>query len=160
MPFRAYANFLLVKEKQMTGTTLPRTRFIGFDNLWRELDRLSAHPNELYPPHNVIKLDDTTTLIELAVAGFNQKDLSIELKDNILTVNGNKSRRHEDSAYVHRGISTKSFSKSFRLSEYTEVTRATITDGILSINVSVKVPEEKLPKLIPIDTDKPSTGNK
>lgn len=160
MPLRVYAIFLLVKEKQMTGTTLPRTRFIGFDNLWRELDRLSSHPNEVYPPHNVIKLDDTTTLIELAVAGFSKDDLSIELKDNILTVNGDKSYRYDDTAYVHRGISTKKFSKSFRLSEYTEVTGATITDGILSVSVSVKIPEEKLPKLIPIDTDKPVLGTK
>jgi molecular chaperone IbpA len=144
----------------MTGTTLPRTRFIGFDHILRELDRISSHPNEVYPPHNVIKLDDTTTLIELAVAGFNKDDLAIELKDNVLTVNGDKTHRYPDSAYVHRGISTKKFSKSFRLSEYTEVTGATITDGILNVSVSVKVPEEKLPKLIPIHTDKPQLGNK
>jgi molecular chaperone IbpA len=144
----------------MTGNTLPRTRFIGFDSLWAELDRISSHPNDLYPPHNVIRLNDNTTLIELAVAGFNKDDLSIELKDNILTVSGAKNYRYDEASYIHRGISTKKFSKSFRLSEYTEVTGATITDGILNVSISVKVPEEKLPKLIPIHTDKPGLGLK
>lgn len=143
----------------MTGNILPRTRFIGFDHLLRELDRISAHSNDMYPPHNVIKVDDTTTLIELAVAGFNKNDLTIELKDNILTVSGDKNHRYDEAAYVHRGISTKKFSKSFRLSEYTEVTGAIITDGILSVSVSVKLPEEKLPKLIRIHTDKQVLGS-
>jgi molecular chaperone IbpA len=143
-------NFLLIKEKNMTSNTLTRTRFIGFDNIWKELDRISSTPNDLYPPHNIVKLGDTT-VIELAIAGFSKDDLSLELKDNILTVTGAKNNRHDDSVYVHRGISTKKFSKSFRLSEYAEVTGATITDGILSVSVSVKVPQEKLPKLIPIN---------
>lgn len=144
----------------MTGNILPRTRFIGFDHLLRELDRISAHSNDIYPPHNVIKLDEATTLIELAVAGFSKDDLTIELKDNILTISGDSNHRYDDGAYVHRGISTKRFSKSFRLSEYTEVTGATITDGILGVSVSVKLPKEKLPKLIPIQTDKQSLGSK
>jgi molecular chaperone IbpA len=144
----------------MTGNTLPKTRFIGFDHILKELDRISLHPNDLYPPHNVIKLNDSTTLIELALAGFNKADLSIELKDNILTVSGDRNQRYDDAAYVHRGISTKRFSKSFKLSEYTEVTGATFTDGILSVNVSVRVPEEKLPRIIPIHTDKQSLGIK
>lgn len=144
----------------MTGNTLSRTRFIGFDSFLAELDRLSAHPNDVYPPHNVIKLDDSSTLIELAVAGFSKEELTIEIKDNVLTVTGAKATRHPDASYVHRGISTKKFSKSFRLSEYTEVTKATIVDGILNVSISVKVPQEKLPKLIPIETDKPVLGGK
>lgn len=144
----------------MTGTILPRTRFIGFDHILRELDRISAHSNEVYPPHDIIKLDEATTLIEMAVAGFSKEELKIELKDNLLTVTGEKKARYNDAAYVHKGISTKKFSKSFRLSEYTEVTGANITDGILSVSVSVKVPEEKLPKVIPIHTDKPILDSK
>ena len=144
----------------MTGNTLLRTRFIGFDHLLRELDKISSNPNEVYPPHNIIKLNDSTTLIELALAGFNKADLSIELKDNILTVHGDKNQRYENTAYVHRGISTKRFIKSFRLSEYAEVTGATIIDGILSVSISVKIPEEKLPRIIPIHTDKQTLGIK
>ena len=144
----------------MTGTTLPRTRFIGFDHILRELDRISSHSNEVYPPHDIIKLDDATTLIEMAVAGFSKDELKIELKDNVLTVTGEKIARYNDAAYVHKGISTKKFNKSFRLSEYTEVTGANITDGILSVSVSVRVPEEKLPKVIPIHTDKPVLESK
>jgi molecular chaperone IbpA len=141
----------------MTSNALTRTKFIGFDNIWRELDRISSQPNEVYPPYNVIKLGDHT-IIELAVAGFSKDELTVELKDNILTVTGNKKQVYEEAAYTHKGISTKKFSKSFRLSEYTEVTRATITDGILSVSISVKVPEEKLPKLIPIEFDKQVLG--
>lgn len=142
----------------MTGKLLPRNRFIGFDHILQELERISTHSKDVYPPHDVIKLDDTTTLIEVAVAGFSSADLEIELKDNVLTVIGVKAPKFEDAAYIHKGISTKRFIKSFRLSEYTEVTGATITDGILSISVSVKVPEEKLPKIIPIHTDKQVLG--
>jgi molecular chaperone IbpA len=144
----------------MTSNTFPRTRFIGFDHLLRELDRISAHSKDVYPPHNVIKLDEATTLIDVAVAGFSKDDLTIELKDNILTISGQKNHDYDDVAYVHRGISNKRFSKSFRLSEYTEVTGANITDGILSVSVSVKLPEEKLPKVIPIQTDRAALGRK
>jgi molecular chaperone IbpA len=144
----------------MTGNTLSKTRFIGFDHLLKELDRLSLYPNESYPPHNVIKINDSTTLIELALAGFNKTEISIELKDNILTISGDKNQCYENAAYVHKGISTKQFSKSFKLSEYTEVTGATFIDGILSVSISVKVPEEKVSRVIPIDTEKSSVNTK
>lgn len=120
-----------------------------FDTVLVELDRLYS-----YPQHNVIKLDETSTLIELALAGFSDSDISIQLKDNILTISGNTSCTYEETAYVYKGISTKQFSKSFRLSEGTEVIAATSLDGILNINLSSKAAQETQGKVISIGTDK------
>ena len=70
----------------------------------------------------------------MAVAGFSKKDINIEVKEHILTIKGNREKRRESDAYVHKGISNRKFEKSFRLSEYTEVTGADMTDGILTVN--------------------------
>jgi molecular chaperone IbpA len=138
----------------MTGTIhFPRTAFIGFDHIFNELERISSHAKDSYPPHNVVKYDDKKYAVELAVSGFGLEDLSIEIKDNVLTVKGDRNRRRPEEQYVHRGISTRKFLKSFRLSEYTEVTGADLRNGILAIDLEVRLPEEKLPRLIQINTE-------
>ena len=142
----------------MTGTFLPRKAFIGFDHIFNELERISTQATDSYPPHNVVKYDDKTYEIELAIAGFNQADLSIELKDNVLTVKGDRAPRRPENQYVHRGISTRKFVKSFRLSEYTEVSGAKLLDGILSMSLAVRLPEEKDPTVIKIQTDNRTVG--
>ena len=86
----------------------------------------------------------------MAVAGFSKKDINIEVKEHILTIKGNREKRRESDAYVHKGISNRKFEKSFRLSEYTEVTGADMTDGILTVNLEVVLPEEKQPRTINI----------
>ena len=142
----------------MTSTLFPKTAFIGFDHIINELQQITNNAKDVYPPHNIVKYDDKNFEIELAIAGFVQSDLAIELKDNVLTVKGDRPVRRPETQYVHRGISTRKFAKSFRLSEYTEVTGASLRDGILSINLAVKLPEEKSPVLISIQTDNHSTG--
>jgi len=138
----------------MTGTIhFPRTAFIGFDHIFNELERISSHAKDSYPPHNVVKYTDKKYAVELAVSGFGLEDLAIEIKDNVLTVKGDRQRRRPESQYVHRGISTRKFIKSFRLSEYTEVTGADLRNGILAIDLEVRLPEEKLPRLIQINTE-------
>lgn len=135
----------------MTRTfAFPRKAFLGFDHIFDELERISSHANDSYPPHNVVKLEEHKYIVELAVAGFARDDLNIEVKDHVLTIKGNRERRRPEEQYVHRGISTRTFMKSFRLSEYTEVTGADLNDGILAISLEVKVPQEQLPKLIQI----------
>lgn len=135
----------------MTRTfAIPRKAFLGFDHIFDELERISTHANDSYPPHNVVKLEDHKYIVELAVAGFARDDLNIEVKDHVLTIKGNRERRRPEEQYVHRGISTRTFMKSFRLSEYTEVTGADLNDGILAITLEVKVPQEQRPKLIKI----------
>ena len=135
----------------MTRTfAFPRNAFLGFDHIFDEIERIHSHAKDTYPPHNVIKDGEFEYSIELAVAGFTQEDLSIELKDHVLTVTGERKQRRETETYIHHGISTRKFVKSYRLSEYTEVTGADLKDGILSVNLAVRLPEEQKPQLIKI----------
>tara|TARA_Y100001938_G_C8049616_1_gene410941 strand:+ start:842 stop:1252 length:411 start_codon:yes stop_codon:yes gene_type:complete len=136
----------------MTGSfAYPRSAFLGFDHIFDELTKIRAHANDGYPPHNVIKTGDTTTTVELAVAGFKREDLRIDLKDHVLTIKGERKQRRPEEQYVHRGLSTRKFVKSYRLSEYTEVVGADLKDGILSVDLEVIVPEERKPKMIAIN---------
>ena len=138
----------------MTGSfAYPRSAFLGFDHIFDELQKIRAHANDGYPPHNVIKTGERTYTVELAVAGFKRDDLSIELKDHVLTVKGERAQRRPEDQYVHRGLSTRKFVKSYRLSEYTEVVGADLTDGILTVDLEVIVPKEQQPKLIIIKYD-------
>lgn len=136
----------------MTGTFLfPRNAFLGFDHLFNEIENIASHAKDTYPPHNVVRLSDTKYVVELAVAGFDKNDINIEVKEHVLTITGNREKRRPEDQYVHRGISTRKFSKSYRLSEYTEVTGADMTNGILVVNLEVKLPEERKPKVININ---------
>lgn len=139
----------------MTGNfALPRNVFLGFDHIFNELENITSQAQDSYPPHNVVKETDLEYVLELAVAGFKQDDINIELKDHILTIEGSRERRREPEKYIHKGISARKFKKSFRLSEYTEVTGADLTDGILSIGLEVVLPEEKRPQMITINSHK------
>ena len=135
----------------MTGTFVyPRNAFLGFDHIFDALENIHIHANDGYPPHNVIKYDSMKYDIEMAVAGFKKNDIKIEVKDHILSIKGDREKRRENDAYVHKGISGRKFQKSFRLSEYTEVDGADLKDGILTVNLKVVLPEEKRPRTINI----------
>ena len=144
----------------MTGTyAFPRNVFLGFDHIFNELDNISKGANDSYPPHNVVKEEDMQYVIELAVAGFGEGDIAVEVKDHILTIEGNRDQRRPPEKYVHKGISARKFKKSFRLSEYTEVTGAELKDGILSVGLEVVLPEEKRPQMITINSHKGKTDD-
>lgn len=136
----------------MTGTKVkqlfPRSAFVGFDHMIDELDRVARQANDHYPPHNIVKVDDTSYLVELAVAGFAQDELEIEVNDRTLSVRGEHINRGRD--YIHKGISAKKFFKTFRLSEYVQVHGADLKDGILAVELKVVVPDEKRPRKIEI----------
>ena len=134
----------------MTGVTslFPRSSFVGFDHLLNELDHVARHANDHYPPHNILKIGETDYLIELAVAGFSREELSIEVKDRTLTIIGEHVSKGRD--YIHRGISTKKFKRTFRLSEHVQVHGADLKDGILSVELKYVVPEELRPRKIQI----------
>ena len=137
----------------MTGTfAFPRNAFLGFDHIFDQLDNIHQHAKDTYPPHNVVKDEEMKYTLEIAVAGFKQEHIDIEVKDHILTISGNRPQRREQNAYVHKGISARNWKKSFRLSEYTEVSGADLVDGILTIKLEVVLPEEKLPRKITIGT--------
>ena len=130
----------------------PRNAFLGFDHIFDELERVATHAKDSYPPHNVVKTSDTTYQVELAIAGFAEKDIDIETKDHVLYIKGNRDARRDQNEYVHKGIRGRKFEKSYRLSEYTEVSGANLRDGILTVDLEVVLPEEKRPRKIKINT--------
>jgi len=126
---------------------------IGFDRMFEELNRSFANSkgSDNYPPYNVIKLDDTHYVVEVAVAGFAEEELDIEFKDGVLSVSGEKPKSEGDTAeYLHKGISARSFLRRFTLAENVEVRAATVKNGVLSVALEHVVPEEKKPKKIAI----------
>ncbi len=131
---------------------------IGFDQLFEQMERTFANSrgNDNYPPHNVIKLDDTHFVVEVAVAGFKQDEIDVELKDGVLVVKGEKAKTEEDTKpeYLHKGISARNFTRNFTLAENVEVRGATVENGILAVALELVIPEEKQPKKIQITFNK------
>ena len=135
----------------MTHFKLPRSAFIGFDNIFDELERISTvSAQDNYPPHNIVRLSENEYAIELAVVGFKEEDLELKQQEGILYVTGNKATNSQID-YLHRGISGRAFKRSFRLSEHVEVKGADLRDGLLVIKLERVVPEEKRPRKIPIN---------
>jgi len=134
----------------MTGlqTLFPRSSFVGFDHLFNELEHVARHAQDHYPPHNIIKTSESDYLIEMAVAGFSRDELNVEVKDRTLTVTGEHVSRGRE--FIHRGISTKKFKRTFRLSEHVNVNGADLVDGILSVELKYVVPEALRPRKIEI----------
>ncbi len=130
---------------------VPRSLFIGFEPILNELERIhtAGRIQDNYPPHNVVKVDDENFIIEMAVAGFSQDDIHVEVKDGILLVRAEKAEKDERE-YAHKGISSRKFEKSFRLSEFVVIDGADLVDGILVVNARVEVPEERRPRKIEI----------
>ena len=125
---------------------------IGFDSIFEELNRTFANTKTEgnYPPHNIVKLDDTHYVIEVAVAGFAEDEIDVELKENVLTVRGEQTKDQEEIEYLHKGISARNFARTFPLAEHIEVRGATVKNGILAIALEQVVPEEDKPKKIQI----------
>ena len=135
----------------MTRFTALYPQFVGFDNIFNELERLvdgtAPTRNTSFPPHNIIKLDDNKYVVEMAVAGFGQDEVDVELQDGTLIVKGEKKDQTEVD-YVYRGIATRSFTKSIRLNDSIEVRGAQFKDGILKIALENVIPEHKKPRKI------------
>ena len=147
----------------MTGKDLSifnslRPFSIGFDNMFDQFEsllgdaRLSTQSN--YPPYNIRKAGKDKYAIEVAVAGFNKDDVEVEYEDNLLTVKTKKVdkavEKDMDGEIIHRGISQRSFSRSFTIADDIKVEGAEIKDGLLTIKCEKIVPEQKKRKLIPI----------
>jgi molecular chaperone IbpA len=123
--------------------------FIGFN---RELGRLNtAHKtnSQAYPPYDLLKLDEDTYRISLAVAGFSRENIDISVDNGTLIIKG-EIVEVIDAEVVHKGIAGRKFVRSFALGEYMEVTGAEMKDGMLHINVDRVIPEDKKPKTIEI----------
>ena len=137
---------------------VPRSLFVGFDSIFEDLERIHSSARSganNYPPHNIVKIDEEKFLIELAVAGFTKDDIGLEVKDGILKIKG--SIESDEREYAWKGISSRKFEKSFRLSEFVVIDGADFEDGILVVYARVELPEERRPRKIDIGSAGAST---
>ncbi|MCY3982311.1 MAG: Hsp20 family protein [Roseovarius sp.] len=125
---------------------------IGFDRVADIMDRLSAGDasNPTYPPYNIEKTDENSYRISIAVAGFSESDLSVEVKEGTLVVSARKSEEEDGRTYLHRGIANRAFDRKFQLADHVRVTGAAHADGMLHINLVHELPEALKPRSINI----------
>ena len=124
---------------------------VGLDSMVDRIEKMNSQQSG-YPPHNLIKYEEDSFAIEVAVAGFDEKDLNVEQDGNILTVSSDEIKPDEDVQFAHKGIATRKFKKQFTLGEYIEVTDVALINGILSIQLEKDIPEEKKPKSFKINS--------
>lgn len=135
---------------------------LGIEAFIRDMDKLTnadTHQDK-YPPHSIIRQSDNHYLVELAVAGFTLDELSIVVEDSVLKITGTKNVDEDKRSYIHKGISTKNFTKTIRLVDTVQVGNATYTNGILSIELENVIPEYRKPKQILINNKQLLTENK
>lgn len=131
---------------------------VGFDQIANLMDRVltaeTAQPS--YPPYNIEKLDDDAYRISIAVAGFSEADLSVEVREKSLIVSARKADEDEAKSYLHRGIATRAFERRFHLADHVIVTGAAHSDGMLHIELERQVPDALKPRQIQIASTTPS----
>ena len=126
---------------------------VGFDELFDHFNNhleYTVKQNTSYPPYNITKIDDLHFQIEMALAGFNKKDVEVKYADNQLTIKSVESDKKDEKESLHRGISKRSFKRSFTLADDIKVIGAELKDGMLLIDLEKIVPEEKKPRTIDI----------
>jgi molecular chaperone IbpA len=131
---------------------------VGFDRLAALLDAAAAQDGASgYPPYNIERTDENAYRVEIAVAGFRPEELNIEVKENLLTVQGRKAANDGERQYLHRGLAERNFERRFQLADYVVVTDASLADGLLSISLRRELPEALKPRTIQINTGGQST---
>ena len=126
---------------------------VGFDHFANLFDNVLNDPAQPgYPPYNIERTDENAYRISMAVAGFSEEDLSIETRQNQLTISGSKSQTEEkdDANYLHRGIATRNFQRRFQLADHVEVRNAALENGLLHIDLVREIPEVLKPRQIAI----------
>lgn len=125
---------------------------VGFDQLAELMDRVSSDNvrAETYPPYNIEKTDDDAWRISIAVAGFTEDDLSVEIRENALIVSARKPDDTAERKFLHRGIATRAFERRFTLADHVRVSGASHVDGMLNIDLVREVPEALKPRTIQI----------
>jgi molecular chaperone IbpA len=127
---------------------------VGFDRVFDLLDSVSRFDTaQTYPPYNIEKTDENHYRITVAVAGFGEKDLAVEVREGVLTVQGKHADETEkkDAGYLYQGIAGRAFERRFQLAEHVEVKGAKLENGLLHVDLERIVPEEQKPRRIPIN---------
>lgn len=130
---------------------------IGIDNwLTRVMDQIDHTSQTNYPPYNIIKHDENTFEVQVAVAGFSEGEVEVAVKDGNLVISGEKQPEAQlvGTEYLHQGISARRFVRTFSLADYVEVVDARSRDGILTVRLERKLPEAMKPKTIAINYTK------
>lgn len=146
----------MTRELTLRSIDIPTIRRfgIGFENLFDDILRASNQTTN-YPPYNVISTGDDTVTIEIAVAGFDEGEVKVTVDGHKLIVMGEHTNvEAENWEYIHRGLSRRNFTLKFPLYEHVEVLDASIKNGILTIYLERRIPEEKKPKSIAINYNK------
>ena len=127
---------------------------LGFERFFDDVERLLKEDPQSkagnFPPHNIIKLDDNRYVVELAVAGFAKEEIDISIEGGSLMVKGEKKDKDANLNYLHRGIGTRSFTKTFTVADTIEVCGAEFKNGILRIGLENIIPDHKKPRKIEI----------
>jgi molecular chaperone IbpA len=123
---------------------------VGFDRLADLLDSASTEAASGYPPYNIERTAENAYRIEIAVAGFKAEDLNIEVKENLLTVQGRKAANDEAKRYLHRGLAERNFDRRFQLADYVVVEDAQLANGLLAISLKRELPEALKPRRVEI----------
>jgi len=124
---------------------------VGFDRLADLLEAASAETaSSGYPPYNIERTGENEYRIEIAVAGFRPEELGVEVKENLLTVQGRKTANDEARHYLHRGLAERNFERRFQLADYVVVTNANLQDGLLQLSLKRELPEALKPRRVEI----------
>jgi molecular chaperone IbpA len=124
---------------------------IGFDQLFDNVERrVAGQLQNNYSPYNIIKHDDNTFEIEVAVAGFDKSDITVEVDQDLITIKGRRLKDDDASKYLHRGLAARDFERTWTLADHMEVGEAEMTNGILSVKLTRIIPEALKPRLITI----------
>ena len=130
---------------------------VGFDRLFDLLGSAPGFDGDAvtYPPYNIERLGENEYRITMAVAGFGQDDVKIDVKELSLTVRGEKKPEEKERQFLHRGIAARGFERRFQLADHVEVKGADLKDGLLHIDLVRNVPERLKPRSIPIGASAP-----
>jgi len=127
---------------------------VGFDRLFSMLDGFEAAPG--YPPYNIERTGENAYRITVAVAGFGENELSIESKENTLTIKGAKqAQTTQNGEVLYQGIAARAFERVFQLADYVTVKNAALENGLLHVDLVREIPEAKKPRQIPIGNAQP-----
>jgi len=127
---------------------------VGFDRLFDTLDQVAQFDaGQSYPPYNIERTSENRYRVTVAVAGFGEKDLNVEVKDGVLSIAGKReeAEKQEGRNVLHQGIAGRAFERRFQLADHVEVRGAKLENGLLHVDLEQIVPEEKKPRRIQIN---------
>ncbi len=134
---------------------------VGFDRFGSLLDAALSNDRQTagYPPYDIELVGENKYSITLAVAGFMESEVDVQVEKGVLSISGKKEDSRKDSRYLHRGIATRSFERKFNLADHVEVVNAQLDNGLLKVSLVKEIPEAMKPRKIPVGSSTPAIEN-